>query len=340
LKTTRGQVLAFRARASHLDAKLPAGSLVVAAHGGLQDSTPRAGVLGLHARVEDVRPDSWDDPALCQIWFRGGADYIVPRRDIAVFTLGSMTRDREGRAEIGSITDRVLEVLDGQELRVRDVADKLDLEHPTQIRLTGRSGRVLIRWNASRIWCYASEPPAMDEEDARLELVRRFLRWFGPQTQERFAWWAGVEAADAAQTWRSIARELVAVELDAAKRFVLKKDADSLQNAAPIEGVRLIHNDDPYLKADRDIVVEDPTARERIFPPTDRSPGYIPGAILVDGEVAGVWQRQQRKVTIHPWRDLPLYPWSDLTVDAVEAEASSFPIAGRSQAEIRWEPVG
>jgi len=332
LRATREQVLAFRARASHLDAKLPVGSLEAAAHAGLQDSIPRAGVIGLHARVEGVQPDSWDDPTLCQIWFRGGADYVIPRRDIAVFTLGSMPRDREGRAEIETMTDRVLDVLDGREMRVRDVADKLELEHPTAIRLCGRSGRVLIRWNASRIWCYGCERPAMDEEDARLELVRRFLRWFGPQTQERFAWWAGVGPTDAAQTWRSIAHGLVAVELDGTKRFVLKKDADSLASAKPIEGVRLIHNDDPYLKADRELVLEDAAMRERIFPAPGASPGYIPGAVLLDGEIAGVWQRQQRKVTIHPWRDLP--------VDAVEAEASSFPVAGRSEAEVRWEVAG
>src|SRR5260221_11500878 len=87
------QVLRYRARVSHLDAKLPAGAFAKAAWGGLQDSVPRGGVISLHARVDDTQPDSWADPSLVQIWFRGGADYIVPRAHVGVFTLGSLPPD-------------------------------------------------------------------------------------------------------------------------------------------------------------------------------------------------------------------------------------------------------
>lgn len=111
------QVLAFRARASHLDAKLPAGSYVQATHAGLQDTVPRAGLIGLHARVEAVQPSDWDHPSLCQIWFRGGADYIIPRKDIAPFTLGTLPRDPEKRAAIERAADRVVEFLAGRELK-------------------------------------------------------------------------------------------------------------------------------------------------------------------------------------------------------------------------------
>src|SRR5437899_1666912 len=66
---SREQVLRYRARASHLDAKLPAGSFAKAAWGGLQDSVPRGGMISLHARVQATQSDSWEDPSVVQIWF-------------------------------------------------------------------------------------------------------------------------------------------------------------------------------------------------------------------------------------------------------------------------------
>ena len=88
----RDQVLRHRARVMHLDHRLPAGSFAAAAWGGLQDSIPRSGVLSLHARVEDTHSDSWEDPSVAQVWFRG-SDYIVPRPDAGIFTLGASPRD-------------------------------------------------------------------------------------------------------------------------------------------------------------------------------------------------------------------------------------------------------
>jgi hypothetical protein len=43
----------------------------------------------------------------------------------------------------------------------------------------------------------------------------------------------------------------------------------------------------------------------------------------------GSWQRQQRKVTIHPWSKL-----SPAVRDAVEGEALAFPIAGSSKPSV------
>src|SRR5215208_1228080 len=97
----------FRARATHLDEKLPAGSFARAAWGGLQDSVPRGGVIALHARVEGTTPESWEDPSLAQIWFRGGADYIVPRADVGVFTLGSFPRDKVRGDQLQRLADEI-----------------------------------------------------------------------------------------------------------------------------------------------------------------------------------------------------------------------------------------
>ncbi|MEA3218150.1 MAG: hypothetical protein QOJ19_4306 [Acidimicrobiia bacterium] len=326
------QVLAFRARASHLDAKLAAGSYAQATHAGLQDSIPRAGLIGLHARIEGVQPSDWNHPSLCQIWFRGGADYIIPRADIAPFTLGTLPRDPVRRAAIDHAAARVVEFLAGRELKTRDVTQGVGFPDHMAIRQTSRSGRVLIRWNASTIFAYECERPDVDEEDARLELCRRFLRWFGPQTVDRFRWWTGLEAKDAAITWGKLRPELVLMEFAGESRMILEADLDRLRAAEPLSGVRLVQNDDPWLKLDRPLHVPDKSLHDWLFPTSNNSRGYAANAVVVDGTIAGVWQRQQRKVTIHPWRRL-----SRNLKAAIEQEALSFPIRSNAAATVAWE---
>ena len=326
------QVLAFRARASHLDAKLAAGSYAQATHAGLQDSVPRAGLIGLHARMEGVQPSDWDHPSLCQIWFRGGADYIIPRTDIAPFTLGTLPRDPVKRVAIEHSADRVVEFLAGRELKTREVNQGVGFPDHMAIRQTSRSGRVLIRWNASTIFAYECERPDVDEEDARLELCRRFLRWFGPQTVDHFQWWTGVEAKDAAITWGKLRRELVLMEFAGESRMLLEADIELMRSAEPLSGVRLIQNDDPWLKLDRTLHVPDKSLHDWLFPTSSKSRGYAPNAVIVDGTIAGVWQRQQRKVTIHPWRSL-----SRNAQAAIEQEALSFPIRSKAAATVSWD---
>ena len=167
-RVSRDQVLRYRARVSHVDDKLPPGSFAAAAWGGLQDTAPRSGVLSLHVRVRDTKPDSWEDPSIAQIWFRG-SDYLIPREDIGVFTLGSQPRDPDVVRRLETMADRIEEVTKGEILRVGEVANRLGLDRQPDIRPVALTGRALIRWDASNIWLIPVERPAIDVEDARLE---------------------------------------------------------------------------------------------------------------------------------------------------------------------------
>ena len=335
-RVTPERVLQYRARVSHLDAKLPAGAFATAAWGGLQDSVPRGGVLSLHARVEDTRPDSWEDPSVVQIWFRGGADYIVPRADVGVFTLGSYPRDAEAGERLERLADDIHRATGGRMMTVREVADRLAGDR-NRIRGVAMTGRVLIRWDASNIWLIPVDRPSIDPEDARTELARRFVHWFGPTTKPRLATWTGVTARDATRTWQSIESELTPVETDGVDgtRYLLASDLEAMQSAGPVAGVRLLPYDDPYTKLDTELLVPDADLRRRVFPGLGESKGHIPGAILVDGEVVGSWQRQGRKATLHPWRKL-----SASARERIEAEALAFPIAGAAAPTVTWDLSG
>lgn len=150
LEVDRERLLAFRARASHLDRKLPPASFALAAYGGLQDSAPRAAIISLHARVSEVTPSSWEHESLCQIWGPRGADYVIPRRDLSVFTLGRMPRDSSAAESVERIADEVHRVCQGSDRPTREVSAILpELGH--SIRLAAITGRLLIRWDASSI---------------------------------------------------------------------------------------------------------------------------------------------------------------------------------------------
>lgn len=321
----------------HLDRKLPAGSLAAAAWGGMQDSIPRSGVLSLHARVEGTQPDSWEAAEVAQVWFRG-SDYIVPREDAGVFTIGSSPSDPARMQRLEHLADEIHRVTSGQTLTVREVTARLGLPHPTNLRDVTFTGRVHIRWNASQIWLIPVDRPHIDVEDARRELARRHLHWFGPTTLARLARWTGMEARDAAATWALVERDVERLEVEGADggtepRFMLRDDLDELLHAQPIAGVRLLPYDDAFTKLDRELLVPDPELRRRVLPVVGQSTlGHAPGAILVDGEIVGSWQRQQRRVRIHPWSTLRVG-----IRDAVEAEALAFPIAGGSKPTVAWE---
>ena len=332
IRVTRDQLVRYRLRASHLDSKLPSGSFAAAAWGGLQDSVPRGGVISLHARVEGTRPDSWEDPSLVQIWFRGGADYIVPRADVGVFTLGALPRDPEQVERLDRLADDIHRVTKGRTLKVREVQSLLSLENPMLVKTTSVTGRVHIRWDASNIWLIPAERPEVDAEEARLELGRRFVHWFGPTTLQLLVRWTGLSPDDAKATWHGLRKELVPVDAAGRERFALSSDVEALVGAEPVRGVRLIPFDDPLTKVDKEMLMPDEADRRKVIPPAGTSLGYIPGAVLVDGEIVGAWQRQQRKVTIHPLRPLAAADRSE-----IEQEALTFPIAGTSKPTVSWD---
>jgi hypothetical protein len=331
ITASREQIMRFRALASHLDEKLPPQSFAKAAWAGLQDSVPRGGVIALHARVSGTRPDSWEDPSVVQIWFRGGADYIVPRADAGIFTLGSFPRDPERGKRLERLADQIHRLTDGRTVPVREIQARLRDTGPFAVRNSALTGRVHIRWDASNIWIIPVERPDVDVEDARRELARRFLHWFGPATKAGFTRWAGVSPRDASETWKQIEDRLVPVEVEGEQRFMLAADADVLADAEPIRGVRLLPADDPFTKVDKKLLVPDAKRRTIVLPPAGESPGYIPGAVLVDGEIVGAWQRQQRKVTIHPFSRL-----SSQVREAIEQDALTFPIAGSTAPTVSW----
>lgn len=131
--------------------------------------------------------------------------------------------------------------------------------------------------------------PAIDPEQARADLLRRYIRCYGPSTRRDFAAWVGVRAADVDPWWTPVERELTPVEFRG-RCCVLTEDLDRLRSAPPASGVRLLPPHDPYTQMrDRDTIV-DPAYQGLVW----RTPG-APGTVLVDGEICGTWRPSKRR---------------------------------------------
>ncbi len=329
----RAQILAARRRFGALDLRLPPGpaSLRRAAWAGLCDSMPRAALLSIHARVDGTGPDVLDDPALVQVWGPRFSAYVVAGDDLAVFTLGRLPEDPAGLARAEGTADRLEAFLGGRRMPFGEAGHAMGVA-PNSLRYAAPSGRLLIRWDGARqptVWTVAR--PTMDPHEARLELVRRYLHVLGPGTLEGYLDWAGIRPARGGAAFEALVRELVAVRTPVGDAWILARDEPAYREPpGPSAPVRLLPSGDAYYLlqgVDRELLVAEATHRARLW--TSR---VWPGALLLDGELAGTWRRADERVAIEPWR-----PLTQVERDAVEAQALGLPLPGLPRAiSVDW----
>jgi hypothetical protein len=335
LDLTRQQILAFRRHTGALDERLPRGRSLLrrAAWAGLQDSMPRAAILSIHARVEGTEPSTWDDPSLVQIWGPRFSVFVVPERDLAVFTLGTLPDDAKGRKRAEDLAGRLGALLGGTRMTYAEAGHALGV-HPNSLRYAAATGTVLIRWDGARsstVWTVPA--PEVDPGDARLELARRYLHIYGPATPGSFGRWAGLGLRHAVAAFEALHGSLTPVRTPIGEASILTRD-EAIFRAAPRPAApaRLLPSGgDAYLLlqgTERELLVPDAERRGALW-----TPRVWPGGLLVEGEIAGTWRRADTAMTVQPWRQL-----SRAERDAVAAEVESLPIPGISgHIILRWE---
>lgn len=147
--------------------------------------------------------------------------------------------------------------------------------------------------------------PEMSAQEARARLARRYLHCYGPSTPQHFAEWAGISPAQAAQSWSLIESELLEVQVEDRRSWLLAGDLNDLQSALDVQGVRFLPPHDPFLELrDRLTLVPDKSWQARVW----RTVGN-PGVLLVDGRFAGIWRPQKKgrslQVQIEPFLVIP-----------------------------------
>jgi hypothetical protein len=130
-------------------------------------------------------------------------------------------------------------------------------------------------------------------EDAEDELLRRYLRAFGPATPADFALWTGMTLSDARVIWKRQEAKLASVSVEGWAAAIFRDDLRRLRAARskPLP-VRLLPYFDSYLLGHR--------AREHLVALRHHKTvyskaGWIAPVVLVDGRVAGVWAHARER---------------------------------------------
>jgi hypothetical protein len=245
-----------------------------------------------------------------------------------------MPRDPDAARALDMLADEMHRVLDGNTLRTREVvAHVRGLPDLLMVRASCSTGRVHIRWDARTVHLIPVEAPAVDPEEARLDLARVFLRWLGPARAEHFGKWAMLPRADALETWSALSRELVEVAVEDRGRWMLESELDALRTADRPRGVRFLALGDPYLYRDQDLLVRtDPGPEPKLGGwVTRRLVNSLTGRVMMDGEVVGAFGRIQATVTICPWVRLDGEARS-----AIESEVASLTGPLGQPPKLRW----
>jgi uncharacterized protein YcaQ len=152
-------------------------------------------------------------------------------------------------------------------------------------------------------WLKAWTVPEPDE--AWREVVRRYLRAYGPATREEFARWWGIQPAAAGRNLKASADELEEVEVEGGAAWALAGDVAAMRKARLRSPARLLPAFDVYVAGSRPKAsLVDRRFESRVF----RQAGWITPVLLVDGMVAGVWGHERRgaeiEVTVEPFAKL------------------------------------
>jgi hypothetical protein len=327
----RREVLAFRVAAQQLDRERGELSDTAVLDAGVQDSGADGARWALANRGIDVSGVPAD--ALALAWTIRGAPHVSRREDLpAVAAAVEPFSDADAGKRIFDASKPLkaagignLEALDAVAATMRDVVTGPMVKGEVSQRLTERMPAPYLRscrpCDATHLYEMpfrlaalraglelqaGTSPPVMapipgfaraDEVPPRLDVVRTCLRLLGPATPKHVAGYLDAPVADVKAHWPT---DAVAVTVLGQTRWLLAEDAGRL-GADVANGTRLLGPFDLFLQArDRDLLVPDPARAKALWPVLGR-----PGAVLADGDVAGLWRPRKSgarlRVSVQLW---------------------------------------
>ncbi len=157
-------------------------------------------------------------------------------------------------------------------------------------RPLGSQGRFVhrSRWLPHLEW----DPPS--EEEANLEITRRYLRGYGPARDVDLAYWRGAAVGDARRWLAALGTKVAQVTIGGQAMWALPADMEALAGSVPEREawpVRLLYRFDPLLLGFKDKAwIADPSHYKQVW----RIAGHIEGTLLEHGRIAGVWRYSRR----------------------------------------------
>jgi winged helix DNA-binding protein len=162
---------------------------------------------------------------------------------------------------------------------------------------SGTWGKVRIRLTTADRWLGAPKPSA---EEAAERLIRSYLRAFGPASRADLLQFSGLRVAALDPTLDRLRPSLTRREAEDGRELLDLPRAPRPDPKVPAP-VRFLPPFDAILLSHRD--------RTRVLPEEYRSRvirgGDVRPTFLVDGLVAGEWQREGERVKVEPYAPLP-----------------------------------
>ncbi|MFT4201176.1 winged helix DNA-binding domain-containing protein [Gordonia sp. (in: high G+C Gram-positive bacteria)] len=316
---------------------------------GLQAQDPRTPFTALWSRIEDFDPADYDEllterEVVRSVVLRGtlmALDAHDARwmRALVQPRIDGYTRTNHklpDHIDVATVVDFGREQIAGSELpgsRLRDaLAARWPSLPPADLMAVVRDGLHLVQVPPRGTWTGTGEPtyallddwigpgdPAVDGEEARKDLIRMYLRGFGPATVAGIQTWSGLTGLGALVKQMEADWELAKLEGPGGE-VLYDLDGLPIVDADAPAPVRLVAPFDHILvaqaPADR-IRVADPDVFAKTVTPNGRSPGFV----LVDGRLAGTWKNDDGRVVVDHLVDLPAAQRREVDEEAQRLEA-------------------
>jgi hypothetical protein len=162
----------------------------------------------------------------------------------------------------------------------------------TKPRGTWRSN--LYEYAVLQDWLPQVDLRSVDVEQARGEIVRRYLQGFGPATFDDVQWWTGFSKRDTEKALKPLRPHITEVDISGigSGYLMLQDDARQLNSYAPEPSpyVFLLPSLDPYIMGYRDrrrFLAEE--HHKKVF---DRAGNALP-TVWAGGRLVGAWDQSQ-----------------------------------------------
>ncbi len=368
------QVAAFRLKRHHLTGDDEADAATITrAVCGIQAQVTGPARIALWARNHELTRteiDSalWKSHTLVKTSLMRGTLHLVTTEDFPVYisALKSsrlrqmsriMTRYGVSREDSNAVTDAVVQALAAGPMTRRELT-----ERTVFLETLGDKARAWFEqawWGVVRqavvegLACYGPNRgsevtlvrvdqwlgnlPEVPEEHARLILLRRFLRAYGPSSPHDFSKWTSFSMKAARETWRSARKEVVEVSVEGRSGWILAEDLDTLVSSnLEDHNLCILPHFDCYLLGHvrKDHLVDDDHYK-RVY----RKAAWISPVVLLNGRIVGIWSNRRKsqrlKVEVEPFARI------SRTVRArIEEEAASLAqFLEASDCQVRFESV-
>lgn len=323
---TWAQVRAWRVARQRLDRRVPKRRLleVVRDICGLHAQVQSSAELQAWARVEGVTAEGiraalWERRTLVRTWAMRGTLHVLASGDLPLYVAALRTHDRWWKgawlrmigfseSELRSILDAIHRSLGARPITRERLTEKVAAMVGPRARERMGSGWGEMLKPAAFAGSLASGPPrgqnvtfvrpdrwlkawnVPEPEEAWREIVRRYLRAYGPATREEFARWWGMQPATAGRVLKASADQAEEVEVEGHAAWALATDVAAMRKASLSSPPRLLPAFDAYVAGTRPKAsLVDRRYEDRVF----RQAGWISPVVLVDGKVAGVWSHER-----------------------------------------------